>query len=250
MIEVPEHEMTPDNLRWPPFLHPLNQVPFWTNNALYRWQAEVIEQFAVLGSRVCVSTCNESGKTSMLLPVCGLSAMVAFPGCYVFSTSGSADQVREQLFVIQLKPIIDQLPGWEIGVSIGNLFVQAPNGSRWKGYKCKSGGNTEGFHGQTSRCYDGVVRYKPCIYLLDECKTIADDIFQAIKRIDPDFLLAVSTPGMEAGWFYRAIDPDRMEAKMNKLEAEIKYDDLSDEDIQAQIAERLRRIQELKELHV
>ena len=251
MIETPQHhELSPEDLRWPPFLDPVSQTPFWCIHPLYQWQEDVISEFARPGSRVCVSTCNESGKTSTLLPICGLSAMVAFPGCYVFSTSGSEDQVREQLFIIQLEPIVKQLPGWHINTTKGNLNVTAPNGSKWKGYKCRSGGTTEGFHGQTGKCYDGVVRYKPCIYLVDECKSVPDDIFQAIIRIDPDFMLATSTPGEEVGWFYQAIDPDQLERRMTRMEHKIKYGDVSDEEIAVRIAEKVKRMEELEKMGV
>ena len=205
--------MKESELLWQPGLHPLHQASVWCGDPLYRWQADILCAFARPGSRVIASTNNESGKTSVLLPIAGLSAMINFPGCYVFSTSGSEDQVREQLFIIQLEPIIRDLPGWSISTAKGNLNVMAPNGSRWKGYKCAKGGTTEGFHGQRRRCNDGVVRYRPCVYLMDECKSIPDEIFEAVMRIDPDLLLAVSTPGAEEGWFYKAIDPDLLEMK-------------------------------------
>ena len=119
--------------------------------------------------------------------------------------------MQEQLFIANLKPIIDRLPGWEI--STASMIVTAPNGSRLIGYKCKDSGKAEGFHGYMAEDKDGKPYYRPCIYFLDESKTIEDDIHNAVRRIDPDFMLSTSTPGGSSGWFYSAIDPDDLEER-------------------------------------
>lgn len=192
--------------------HPLRFAryffPFW----LYEWQADCLRAAARPHSRVIESTANESGKTSGIIPIFGLTAMCAFAGCRVYSTSGSERQVREQLFEQQLAPIINQAhyakAGWKI--STASLKVTAPNGSTWLGYVCRDVGNVEGFHGYWKRDAKGRNRYFPCVYILDECKSISDDIYSAVKRIDPDFELAVSTPSRESGWFYDGIDPETL----------------------------------------
>lgn len=185
---------------------------------LYEWQADNLCAAAQSHSRVAVSTANESGKTSSLIPIFGLSCMVAFPGCRVYSTSGSERQVKEQLFDQQLRPMIEQPrfagAGWRI--SVPQLKVWAPNGSSWLGYVCKDALNVEGFHGYWREDAKGRKRYSPCVYILDECKSIADEVYEAVKRIDPDFELALSTPGKEAGWFYEAIGPDSLRSEAVK----------------------------------
>jgi hypothetical protein len=203
-------------LRWGPCTHPVEQTSLWFPFAIYDWQAEALKASARPHSRVVISTCNEAGKTSLLIPVFGLSCMTAFPGATIYSTSASERQVKYQLFEDQLRAIVEkdhmQKAGWSIRVGT-DMIVKAPNGSTWLGYVCKDAGNVEGFHGKW-RLIDGVERYCPCIYINDESKNISDDIRKAEKRIDPDFELSVSSPGEESGWFYEGVDPDTLRVEM------------------------------------
>jgi len=217
-------------------LHPLQQAYLWSGLELYEWQRDVIAEAAMPRSRIAVSTCNESGKTSTVLPIFGLSAMVAFPGCHVFSTSASEQQVKHQLFIAQLEPIVSRLPGWNI--STASMYVEAPNGSSWLGYKCKDAGNVEGFHGTWTRDAKGNPKYCPVIYMLDEAKSIGDDIFEAVLRIDPDFMIAISSPGAERGWFYDGVNPQLLERQMDKRESKRDTDAMT----KAQIAEELEEL--------
>jgi hypothetical protein len=75
---------------------------------------------------------------------------------------------------------------------------------------CKDAEKVEGFHGYWA--FDRFNRpyYRPCIYWADESKSIKDDVHQAIRRIDPDYMGATSTPGKMSGWFHEAIDPDAL----------------------------------------
>ena len=118
-------------LQWGAGTHPLDQAGLYSPFPLYDWQADLLKAASFPHSRAVMSTANESGKTSVVIPVFGLSCMAAFPGCQVYSTSGSERQVREQLFEQQLKPLIEQDwmhgAGWRI--SISKLKVTAPNGS-------------------------------------------------------------------------------------------------------------------------
>ena len=199
-------------------LHPVRQAYNYFPFKLYDWQTDVLRAGAQPHSRVAVSTANESGKTSVVMPAFGLSAMVAFPGCRVYSTSGSERQVKEQLFDQQLRPMIERprfaKAGWRVSVS--QLKVWAPNGSTWLGYVCKDALNVEGFHGYWREDGGGRNRYSPCVYLMDESKSIPDAVYEAVKRIDPDFEIALSTPGKEAGWFYEAIGPEGLRAEMEQ----------------------------------
>lgn len=202
-------EFTSPVSKWPAGLHLLDTAHWFTPMALYEWQADLLRAAAVSHSRVVDSTPNEAGKTSTVAVCFLLGVMMAWPGAYCYATSGSLEQVQEQLFVNQLEPIVrDHLPGWRCGTGKDNLYVTAPNGSRLRGYRCTDPGKVEGFHGYWAKDRWGRRYYRPCAYHTDECKTIKDDIQQAIRRIDPDFWLASSTPGTMSGWFYQAIDPD------------------------------------------
>jgi len=201
--------------KWTPGLHLLDTAHLFSAVPLYQWQIDVLNAVALPHSRVIMSTPNESGKTSVLGPCFLLGVMLAFPGALCYATSGSEQQVKEQLFENQLEPLVKSLPGWTI--STASMKVKAPNGSSLLGYKCMDAGKVEGFHGYWANVDKNGRKcapyYRPLAYFTDESKTIADDISSAIRRIDPDFWLSVSTPGDMAGWFYDGIDPDDLDKR-------------------------------------
>jgi len=74
--------------------HPLMQSPAWSMPELYDWQREILEEAALPGARVAAAFNNGAGKTSILVPLLGLSIMAAFPGATVFSTAGANPRSR------------------------------------------------------------------------------------------------------------------------------------------------------------
>ena len=119
-------------LTWGRGTHPVEQATIWFPFGLYDWQYDILKAAARPHSRAIESTCNEAGKTSVVIPTFGLSCMVAFPGCTVYSTSASERQVKFQLFEDQLRSIVEQphmtKAGWEIKVG-SEMLVKAPYGS-------------------------------------------------------------------------------------------------------------------------
>lgn len=234
-------------LKFPPYFKPSQCAHLWVGHQLYQWQKDILDKAIEPLSRVAISTNNASGKTSTLIPVFGLTCMAAFEGAHVYSTSGSELQVKEQLFISYLEPIIARFPKWRI--STAAMTVDAPNGSRWVGYRCKKGGKVEGFHGHWEQTSDRFWRYRPVIYIVDEGKTVEDDIFEAIGRINPDMLLCLSTPGEERGWFYNAIDPDTLENDGTPIR---ETKDMTNAELQARIQaaeERLKMLAALEPVH-
>ncbi len=206
-------------LQWKKGTHPLDQASQYSPFPLYEWQYDVIAAGARPKSRAIMSTCNFSGKTSIVMPVFGMSVMNAFPGAQVLSTSGDAQQVKEQLFEQQLKPLIMQdrfqEAGWKIKTG-DSCKVTAPNGSTWLGYVTARDSTFEGFHSywRTDEA-TGQKRYCPLVFLVDESKSVGDGVHQAIRRIDPDFMIALSTPGPMNGWFYDGVHPESLKAKIS-----------------------------------
>jgi len=192
----------------------VEQSHFWVGNIpLYPWQIDILIAAMEPHSRVIFSTANESGKTSLVGVVFLLSIMLRFPGASCFATSGSERQIEEQLFGDNLVPIVERLkkkdPRWQ--VLTGKMKVTAPNGSTCLCYVCKKAQNVEGFHGKWVPDDNGELIYRPCAYLLDECKSVPDGIHEGVRRIDPDFMVAMSTPGEMNGFFHSGIDPDTLE---------------------------------------
>ena len=204
-------------LKWPMHCTMAEQAPLWVPDMpLYDWQLETLVAAQQYHSRVALSTGNEFGKTAILGPIFIFSIMAAFPFAYVYATSASERQVKEQLFEDQLIPRAEQM-GWQVKRGEGKII--APNGSQCLCYKCTTADNVEGFHGKLdSTVIPGKTIYRPAAYYLDECKGISDPIsFAALRRIDPDFALCVSTPPLNhQGWFFEAISPDNLD-KMVRL---------------------------------
>lgn len=198
-----------NDLAWPGFCHPLDLSQYFTKMPLYEWQADTLRAAAIPHSRVVVSTPNEAGKTSVLGVVFILSAMCAFPGAHCFATSGAERQIKEQFFEQNIVSIVKHFPGWK--VLHGDMKVVASNGSTLLCYVCRDELKVEGFHGRVNT---KTGKYEPCVYYMDECKSISGKVHDAVRRINPDFLLATSTPPTEGtGWFYRAIGPEELRAR-------------------------------------
>jgi len=194
--------------------HPLRQAQKWGMPALYDWQREIMIRVAEAGSRVVVSTNNGSGKTNVLIPLFGLSVLTAFPGATVFSTAGAEEQIKGQLFkylAAKVRPY--QHLGWRVSESTLTVLPPKVNGlqSRWIARVPRDALTMEGYHGHWEQDDSGNLVWCPVAIILDESKSLGQPIFEAAWRIEPDFLLGVSTPGGDEGPFYEAVDPDTMD---------------------------------------
>jgi len=195
--------------------HPLAQAGAWGMLELYDWQKKFLTECAKPRAWVCGSFNNEAGKTSTLVTLFGLSVMAAFPGAKVISTAGTEDQIRGQLFDgLATKVGLYRGNGWKC--SINDLHLTAPSvcgmpPSEWIGIVPKSPLTFEGYHGKWAKDDNGLWRWMPICVIFDESKSIEDERFEAVQRIDPDWFMAVSSPGGEHGWFYRSINPEMFE---------------------------------------
>jgi hypothetical protein len=189
--------------------HPLVMTHFFDMpEPLYDWQYEVIENICKPRARCAVSTCNEAGKTNVIIPLLGLSIMCAFPGAKVFSTAGAEPQIKEQLWQYleaKLRPY--EKHGWTLVPS--DMTVTAPkveiNGhtyrSKWTMRVPKDAKTMEGLHGSWNHG-----QWTPACIIIDEAKSVSHEIFEAAYRIDPDWFLVISTPGEDSGPFYDAME--------------------------------------------
>ena len=200
--------------RFPPFQHPLDVATsgYFGFPPLYDWQKDVISHAAEFRSRICVSCCNEAGKTNILVPLLGLAFMVAFPGGTVVSTAGVEEQIRGHLWKYldgyvrkHLKPSKD---GWNISMSDLTLQSSEVNGlrSRWIGRAPKDALTLEGYHSHWKKGDNGRDVFCPVMFIIDEAKTSEQALFEAVWRIDPDFLMVVSTFGPDSGPFFEAME--------------------------------------------
>lgn len=166
---------------------------------LYPWQEECLNEAEWIlanpdlrPNAISLLACNGSGKTSVFITSLVLWAMCAYKGAIVVCTSGAFRQVSEQLFP-NLKRFESKFKGW----TFNSVDISAPNGSRAFGFSASDEGKAEGFH--TMDKHEG-----PLIYIVDEAKTVSDQIFTAVDRCQPTLLIYVSSAGGRSGAFYRS----------------------------------------------
>ena len=219
--------LDPDQLgrKYPKLQHPIDLSPlFLPGIALYDWQVDILRAACSPMSRALLSANNEAGKTGVVAVLYLLSAMAAFPGARCFAISKSERQVQEQLFNDSILPVVEQWPKtWK--VTKGEMIIRHVNGSSLRCYVCKDPKNVEGFH-SALKVHKGKLRWLPCIYLMDECKGIDDEIYQAVEKINPWMLLAMSSPGTRDGWWSKGMDWDtlkKFEPRKTNVEYELGY---------------------------
>ena len=161
-------------------------------------QKQVIQAMEPHGARVSVRTCNGAGKTTVIIPTLVLWHMALHPQSKVVITSGVERQVRGQLFPA-LRAHSGRLPGWEFT----DNQITAPNGSVAIGFSTNDGGRFEGWHGNVNPLYDQRTS-GPLMIVVDEAKSIAPTIFDAIDRCTYQRLLFASSCGGSTGKFYRS----------------------------------------------
>jgi hypothetical protein len=164
---------------------------------LYDWQRKVLRDLEAKDCRVALRAANGSGKTSTVISAILIWHALVFPRSIAVTTAGVFRQVESQLWP-SLRNHIAKLGGaWE--VTSGEIRYLHPNGntSRIIGYSATDPGRAEGWHAEDHE-------YHPLLMVVDEAKTVADPLFEAISRCQPTRLLIASSPGGTSGAFYRA----------------------------------------------
>jgi phage terminase large subunit len=164
---------------------------------LYDWQRKVLADLEPRDCRVALRAANGSGKTSTVISAILIWHALTFQRSIAVTTAGVFRQVESQLWP-SLRSHIAKLGGpWE--VTSGEIRYLHPNGntSRIIGYSATDPGRAEGWHAED---HDTA----PLLMVVDEAKTVADPLFEAISRCQPTRLLIASSPGGSSGAFYRA----------------------------------------------
>ena len=156
---------------------------------LYVWQAAVMASVAK-GVPTAVVTPNGAGKTSVIIKTAALWCLHEFPGATVVVTSATFRAVRAQVFAALEQDKV-KFAGW----TWNETEITTPQGGRIIGFSTDSGAKFEGFH-----AYPG----RPLMIIIDEAKTVPDEIFVAVDRCQPTYLLYISSPGGNFGRFHDA----------------------------------------------
>jgi hypothetical protein len=160
---------------------------------LYPKQREVLRALAPRGSAISFRSCNEGGKTRIVICAAIIWHLANYPKGKVITTSGSHRQILDQL-VPALHTHRSRFPLWN--------FFRSPRieaGSVncfWEGFSTDEAGKFEGHHAGGPD--------EPLLIIVDEAKTVKDDIFEAVERCKPTRLLIASSPGYAEGEFYRS----------------------------------------------
>jgi hypothetical protein len=195
---------------------------------LYGWQGAVMDALDPVGGgglpvKVGLATPNESGKTSVVVRDLIFWHMTNFPGSLVVTISGSNLQIKQQLYP-NIRKALTRFPNWTMRDS--NVHeVAAPNGSLCVSFSTDDPGKAEGFHEMDLWANRGdrslwkaaagqmglelgrdfvLPVEKSLLIVVDEAKSVADEIFTAIERCHPTRMLVASSPHHinPGGYFY------------------------------------------------
>lgn len=156
----------------------------------YEWQSRILLNYEA-GHPTAAACANFTGKTSTMFPICALWTLYNFPRARCMYLSATGAQVKNQFFAslsrFRYRPIF---AGW----SWLETEVRNPDGGFLFGRATDTGGNIEGIHDQ----FDS-----PASLLVDEAKSISNDVLDALDRCHTAFRLFMSSTGPAFGGFYQ-----------------------------------------------
>lgn len=182
--------------------------------SLYPWQKAVLKDMAQQDARVALRAANGSGKTSTVIASILLWHCFCYRKSLSVTTAGVFRQVESQLWPAMRSHVSRLGSGWEVTSGEIRFIHQSGDVSRIIGYSATDPGRAEGWHAEDHK-------YHPLLMVVDEAKTVADPLFEAISRCQPTRLLIASSPGGSSGAFYRAFTK---EADMWKKHAVTAFD--------------------------
>src|SRR6266478_849507 len=168
---------------------------------LYDWQADVVNTYDLHSDgptfKLALRAPNDSGKTSRIAVLCALWHLVKHPAGKVVYMSKDARQVSDQ-FWATIRQHLHHFPTWKITDS--QHLIETPEGGFLRGFTSKESGRVEGFHQAPGA---------PLLVLVDEAKSIDEEIFRGIDRCDYNVLTYISSPDEKTGRFYDAFQSDQ-----------------------------------------
>lgn len=172
--------------------HPVGFAEGILGMKLYPKQREVMEALDPVGVSVSFRSCNEGGKTKKVIAGLILWHLAVYPKGHIITTSGSFQQIKDQLQPA-LHTFTPRFPAWKF---LKTLRVENEMSGFWQGISKSEAGRFEGAHA------DGIEA--PLMIIVDEAKTVKDEIFQAVERCKATRVLLASSPGYPEGEFYRS----------------------------------------------
>jgi phage terminase large subunit len=143
------------------------------------------------GNPTAAACANFTGKTSTVFPIAALWTLYSYPRARLMYLSATSAQVKNQFFAsldrFRSRPA---LAGW----TWLETEVRNPHGGFLFGRATDTSGNIEGLHDQPD---------SPAAILVDEAKSIRDEVLDALERCHTTFRLFMSSTGAAFGGFYQ-----------------------------------------------
>ncbi len=165
--------------------------------ASYPWQEEVLTWFNKPNQRVMggLMTPNGAGKSSGVVAALALWWVTVYKRGKVVVTTKDGKQLDQQLYPA-FERYRGRMSGWS-WVTSPYSTITTPTGSKIVAFTTNHAGRAEGWHKEDD--LEG-----PLLFIVDEAKSVEEDIFEAIDRCTFNSLLYVSSPGLMMGAFYNA----------------------------------------------
>jgi phage terminase large subunit len=161
----------------------------------YDWQCRILLNYEA-GHPTAAAAANFSGKTSTVFPICALWTLANFPTARVMYLSATGSQVEKQFFAaLNRFRNFPAFGSW----SWLSAEVRTNRGGFLFGRATDTGGNIEGIHDQVG---------SPASLLIDEAKTVDEDVLDTFSRCTTSFRLFMSSTGNASGGFYRIMTAD------------------------------------------
>lgn len=165
------------------------------NLPLYDWQCRAVEPFDEASEhlvQVSLATPNGSGKSAYVIPVLILGWLAMYPKGLIALTTADGKQLDGQVMPA-LEAHRSKFPEWKFI----EREIRTPTGGRFHAFTTDQAGRAEGWH-KLDDC-EG-----PLLIIVDEGKTVPEDIFSALDRCTYNAILICSSPGKMRGRFYES----------------------------------------------
>lgn len=167
---------------------------------VYGWQKDIAETVNEASSmqrvRIAVRTPNESGKSSIVIPLIILRWLDRYPRSKVVLTSADSRQLDSQLMRALQSYRHPHLVHWEFLAR----SIRTNQGGMMMAFTTDEPSRVEGHHGRPGQ---------PLLMIVDEAKSVPNQIFEAIDRCGYAVLVVISSPGLRSGNFFDCFSTNR-----------------------------------------
>lgn len=157
---------------------------------LYDWQRDILLWYSNVYERTkgSVAAPNGSGKSERVVASLALWWLCIQPRSTVVITSKDSRQLDAQIW-----PAIEQHKAKFQDFTWNRRYIESPTGGRVIGFTTDEPGRAEGWHKQPEG---------PLLIIVDEAKSVPEEVFQAFDRCTFNGLLYISSTGLMQGRFF------------------------------------------------